>query len=406
VARILREDATVEKVRQIVSTLPDKDKKVPEPPAWMPVAEDLVEGRISPHDVALMRKAIESASVHDEDILADMESALESAEMHSLSAARAFVVQFERRQEDRDLQAQQATERARSRTAQLRASVSLETWGALSEDERRSLLTPVEGETGKAWNLQETTDIEWAQVSWNPVTGCEHGCPYCYARDIATSQKMRAAYPNGFLPTLRPASLRAPYQNKPPASAVDDVRQRNVFTCSMADLFGRWVPAAWIEAVLQSCADNPAWNFLMLTKFPKRMAEFSIPKNCWMGTTVDLNARVKAAEDAFEKVSCAVKWLSVEPMLEPIKFSRLALFDWLVIGGASRSSQTPEWFPPFDWIRQITIDAEAAGVPVYMKTNLGIRNRILMPPRTITIPIPKGETKPGPEFSYLSKRSR
>lgn len=29
------------------------------------------------------------------------------------------------------------------------------------------------------------TKIDWATRSWNPVTGCLHGCPYCYARKIA-----------------------------------------------------------------------------------------------------------------------------------------------------------------------------------------------------------------------------
>ena len=27
--------------------------------------------------------------------------------------------------------------------------------------------------------------IEWTDFTWNPVTGCLHGCPYCYARRIA-----------------------------------------------------------------------------------------------------------------------------------------------------------------------------------------------------------------------------
>lgn len=28
------------------------------------------------------------------------------------------------------------------------------------------------------------TTIDWCDASWNPVTGCLHGCPYCYARRI------------------------------------------------------------------------------------------------------------------------------------------------------------------------------------------------------------------------------
>lgn len=30
----------------------------------------------------------------------------------------------------------------------------------------------------------DKTKIEWAQSTWNPVTGCYHECPYCYARTM------------------------------------------------------------------------------------------------------------------------------------------------------------------------------------------------------------------------------
>ena len=62
-----------------------------------------------------------------------------------------------------------------------------------------------------------------------------------------------------------------------------------------------------------------------------------------------------------------MRWLSIEPMLEPLKFKRLDLFHWIVIGGASRSSQTPECRPPIDWIIDLVAQADAAGVRVYRK---------------------------------------
>lgn len=31
----------------------------------------------------------------------------------------------------------------------------------------------------------DKTKIEWCDSTWNPVTGCLHGCEYCYARQIA-----------------------------------------------------------------------------------------------------------------------------------------------------------------------------------------------------------------------------
>ena len=203
------------------------------------------------------------------------------------------------------------------------------------------LLSPQLGSrTRPSFNKQENADIEWAKWSWNPITGCEHTCPYCYAREIAVSPKMADLYPFGFKPTLHPRRLLAPRFMKVPPAAKTDARYRNVFMGSMADVFGRWVPAEWIEAVLAEIRAAPQWNFLCLTKFAKRMAEFDIPANCWMGTSVDLQARVPAAEAAFANVGAAVRWLSCEPLLEPLRFQHLDRFHWIVIGGASRTANT------------------------------------------------------------------
>lgn len=88
--------------------------------------------------------------------------------------------------------------------------------------------------------------VDWASWTWNPVTGCEHDCPYCYARDIAEN----GLYKEGFLPTFRPERLKAPQYTKVPAAAAHDIGERNVFVCSMGDLFGKWVPQEWINAVM------------------------------------------------------------------------------------------------------------------------------------------------------------
>jgi protein gp37 len=68
---------------------------------------------------------------------------------------------------------------------------------------------------------------------------------------------MATAYPHGFEPAFRPAALLAPRHTKVPEEAEKDTRYRNVFTCSMADLFGGWVPAEWIEAVFNEIRNAP-----------------------------------------------------------------------------------------------------------------------------------------------------
>lgn len=214
-------------------------------------------------------------------------------------------------------------------------------------------------------------NIEWAAWSWNPVTGCLHDCPYCYARDIANR-----FYPEKFQPSFHPNRLEAPDNTNVPVSPRfhGDIGYKNIFTCSMADLFGEWVPVDWIEAVIASIKRNPQWTFLLLSKFPIRMADFKYPPNVWLGTSVDYQWRVERAEKAFAKIKASgfggVCWLSCEPMMERLTFNNLNMFDWVVYGGSSASTQTAEYRPPFDDIVHLYNQARIAGCKVYQKTNL------------------------------------
>jgi protein gp37 len=241
----------------------------------------------------------------------------------------------------------------------------VDTWQAI---ENRIDLFVNEGTSKGSFNDQTGDSIEWARWSWNPVTGCEHGCPYCYARDIANR-----FYDQKFMPSLWPNRINIPRSMNVPEIASQDISYRNVFTCSMADLFGRWVPLKWISLVMDSVRKSPEWNFLFLTKFPQRISELGeLPQNAWMGTSVDCQDRVANAEKAFAKIGGGTKWLSIEPMLTPLKFNRLDLFDWVVIGGASESSATPAWIPPMDWIVDLHKQARAAGCKIYYKSNLNL----------------------------------
>jgi protein gp37 len=208
-------------------------------------------------------------------------------------------------------------------------------------------------------------NIGWARWSWNPVTGCLHNCDYCYARDIANR-----FYPEKFEPTFHPDRLEAPANTKVPKYAGDDPAWRRVFTCSMADLFGKWVPQEWINAVFKQIHEHPEWEFLCLTKFPLRLADLDWPPNVWAGTTVDIQARVGSAERAFAKVKAGIKWLSCEPLLEPLKFKSLAMFDWVVIGASTGSSLAAPFAPQFEWVSDLYQQARSAGCKVYLKHNL------------------------------------
>jgi protein gp37 len=258
------------------------------------------------------------------------------------------------------------------------ATISVQEWNDANDAQRSDWLFMQHG--GKSTFNETNDNIEWAAWSWNPVTGCLHDCPYCYARDIANR-----FYPQKFAPSFLPDRLSAPANTRTPnLSAIDDpvlrMAKRNVFVCSMADLFGKWVPTAWIDAVLQQAWDNPQWTFLFLTKFPVRMAEFQFPKNSWIGTTVDWQYTVDRAQKAFTKIRNGgyegIAWLSCEPMMERLTFGSLGMFDWVIMGGSSKSTQTPEHRPPFEWIVHLWTQAKALDLPVYMKTNLGIEQRV------------------------------
>lgn len=220
----------------------------------------------------------------------------------------------------------------------------------------------------KAQFNRTNDNIEWAKWSWNPVTGCKHNCPYCYAEDIANR-----FYKEKFEPTYRPERLSAPQNTPYPEKAETDIGKRNVFVCSMADLFGEWVPTEWINAVLESVTNSPKWNFLFLTKNPKRLLDFSFPKNAWVGTTVDRQFRVPIAEDVFKGVDAPVKFLSCEPMTEELTFADMSMFDWVIIGGNSGNHRTPPSQPEWPWVEKLFEMARRDGVKVYFKPNLTAR---------------------------------
>ncbi len=202
--------------------------------------------------------------------------------------------------------------------------------------------------------------IEWTERTWNPVTGCTKispGCKHCYAENF--SHRLMAmgtkGYENGFKLTVHFYRLSEPLRRKKPTV---------YFVNSMSDLFHKQVPSKFIEEVFDIIAACPQHNFQILTKRPQRMANFfrnrDIPKNCWLGTSVEDKKHGVPRIDILRKLPAKIKFLSIEPLLEDVGRLDLSEIDWVIVGGESGSKARPM---KSEWVENIRIqchDQEAS----------------------------------------------
>lgn len=166
------------------------------------------------------------------------------------------------------------------------------------------------------------TKIEWCDFSWNPISGCDHGCWYCYAFKMA--QRFPKIFPNGFKPTFHPERLQEPWKYRKPSK---------IFVCSIADLFAPWTKEKWRDAVLNSIEKCPVdHTFQLLTKNPERIPANKFPENFWIGTTVTNEAGDWRNIEQIKKVHCGVRFVSFEPLLGALpEHVDLQGVDWIII---------------------------------------------------------------------------
>ena len=204
------------------------------------------------------------------------------------------------------------------------------------------------------------TKIEWTDYSWNPITGCKHGCWYCYAKKL--TQRFKKVFPNGFEPTFYPERLKQPYEVKKPSK---------IFVCSIADLFAPWTLSAWREAVLDAMLWCPVKHtFQMLTKNPENISKQVVfPENWWFGVTVTNQSEIDKI-DELRKVNAKVRFVSFEPLLGGFPYLDLRGIQWVIIGKLTGSKRVKL---QFEWVVDILDQTAELQIPVFMKNNLGLK---------------------------------
>ena len=219
--------------------------------------------------------------------------------------------------------------------------------------------------------MAQNTKIEWTQCTWNPVTGCtkiSKGCKNCYAERMSRRLKAMGQpnYRNGFKVTTHPHVLKTPLRWKQP---------RTIFVNSMSDLFHKFVPLDFIEKVFDVMLDSPQHQFQILTKRSSRLQQLNRtlvwPANVYMGVTVE-SADYVYRIDHLRETDAAIKFLSLEPLLDPISNLNLKGIDWVIVGGESGPGARqikPEWVTD---IRDQCLNAE---VPFFFKQWGGVNKK-------------------------------
>ena len=224
--------------------------------------------------------------------------------------------------------------------------------------------------------MSDHSSIEWTDATWNPVRGCTKispGCTRCYASTFA--ERFRGVkghpYEQGFDLRLVPEKLADPFLW--PA-------RRRVFVNSMSDLFHVDVPDEYIERVARVMTAADWHTYQVLTKRSERMAELLRTKlrfaadlpHVWWGASVENRRHGLPRIDHLRAAPAAVRFLSVEPLLEDLGRVDLTGIHWMIVGGESGHGARPM---AAEWVRALRDQCRESGVSFFFKQWGGTRKR-------------------------------
>ncbi|HJT70983.1 MAG TPA: phage Gp37/Gp68 family protein [Terriglobales bacterium] len=222
--------------------------------------------------------------------------------------------------------------------------------------------------------MSDQSKIEWTDATWNPVRGCTKispGCKHCYAEVFA--ERFRGVrghpYERGFDLRLVPEKLHEPYKWRTP---------RMIFVNSMSDLFHEAVPDDYIVEVSRVMLNVHWHTFQVLTKRASRLAkllgsslrEAANCRHIWWGVSVEDRKYGLPRIGHLASAPAAVRFLSIEPLLEDLGTVPLKGINWVIVGGESGHGARP--MSP-DWVRTIRDQCKRARVAFFFKQWGGVR---------------------------------
>ena len=224
--------------------------------------------------------------------------------------------------------------------------------------------------------MAEHSKIEWTDATWNPTRGCTKispGCAHCYAEVFA--ERFRGVkghpYEQGFDLRLVPEKLAEPLKWKTP---------RRIFVNSMSDLFHEEIPDDYIASVVDVMLQADWHIYQVLTKRSARMRDLlktrlrmaAARPHIWWGVSVENKKYGLPRIQHLHAAPAAMKFLSIEPLLEELGEIDLTDIDWVIVGGESGPGARPMLR---DWVVSIRRQCRRDGVPFFFKQWGGVRKK-------------------------------
>ena len=229
--------------------------------------------------------------------------------------------------------------------------------------------------------MAENSKIQWTTHTANFWTGCQEvspACDNCYARDQWAARAGR-----DFHERIRTTESNRRKPFKWNNQARESEFRAQVFTNSLADFFDNQVPREWRDDACNTMLHCLSLDWLVLTKRPQNAPKMvpahwleCWPPHIWIGASAGDRKEFDRNVTHLRALPAAIRFLSLEPLLEDLGEIDLTGIHWVIVGGESGAwhKARPCWVPS---VRNIVRQCKRQHVPVFVKqlgTNVQDRN--------------------------------